>query len=161
MRIYTCAYLSVRAIVRVRNCPCALLSRAHLWQCGFVCAELSCALLSSALLSWNRKINISLRWKQNSQLAVLRALLKLFLQNKERMLKIKDTERRVRFCTDKSETWPHKSRRMADMLPSRKMTLLIQALTVKFKQISQHRSLGAVSRRYKQSLIRLLLWRVQ
>jgi hypothetical protein len=51
LRICPCAYLSVRAIVRVRNCPCALFSGAHLWQCGFVCAELSCALLSSALLS--------------------------------------------------------------------------------------------------------------
>jgi hypothetical protein len=27
-------------------CPCGYLSCAHLWQCGFVCAELSCELLS-------------------------------------------------------------------------------------------------------------------
>jgi hypothetical protein len=56
MRIYTCAYLSVCAIVRVRICPCpllscALLSGAHLWQCGFVCAQLSCALLSGHRIS--------------------------------------------------------------------------------------------------------------
>jgi hypothetical protein len=67
MRIYTCAYLSVPAIVRVWNCPCALLLRALLWQCGFVCAELSWALLSSALLSWNHKEHIQTIRNNNSK----------------------------------------------------------------------------------------------
>jgi hypothetical protein len=45
---YTGAQLSVCVFVRVRFC------RVRIYDCAFVCAELSCALLSGALLSGHR-----------------------------------------------------------------------------------------------------------
>jgi hypothetical protein len=52
--IHPCEHISVWAYIRVCIYRCGFFSCEHLWQWGFVCAQLSCGLSSCAHLSGHR-----------------------------------------------------------------------------------------------------------